>query len=78
MRIAGHLEEDFRQPMHVCPVDLRKLQILCAFSALQRYQGLLGFYRKHGMAEEASWVDRRILYIQKHSPESTTLTQLAA
>lgn len=25
MNGSGHLEEDFRQPLHLCPVDLRKL-----------------------------------------------------
>ncbi len=60
----GHLEEDFKQPMYLCPVDLRKLQVLCGFDVIQRYEGLLVFFSKHDMAEEAEWVQSRITYIK--------------
>ncbi len=62
--IPGHLEEDFKQPMYLCPIDLRKLQTLCGFNVLHRYRGLLDFFRAHGMADEADWTDRRIQFIQ--------------
>ena len=65
LSFAGHLDEDFRQPMYLCPVDLRKLQTLCGFNIVDRYQGLYGFFRKHGMAEEADWMGRRIAFIKE-------------
>eukprot|EP01116_Phalansterium_solitarium_P000113 TRINITY_DN10072_c0_g1_i1.p1 TRINITY_DN10072_c0_g1~~TRINITY_DN10072_c0_g1_i1.p1 ORF type:complete len:357 (+),score=80.40 TRINITY_DN10072_c0_g1_i1:1232-2302(+) len=55
MNGSGHLEEDFRQSLHLCPVDLRKLQTLCGFSALDRFQKLQAFYDKHLFASEAKW-----------------------
>ena len=67
MNGSGHITEDFRQPMFLCPVDLRKLQTLCGFDILSRYQGMLSFFLKHGMAEEAGWLQRRISFITTQS-----------
>ena len=64
MNGSGHLEEDFRQPIHLCPVDLRKLQTLVGFDILQRYRDLQKFYEKHGMDDEAEWVKRRVKAIE--------------
>lgn len=63
MNGSGHLKEDFRQPMHLCPVDLRKLHTLVGFSVLDRYRQLLEFYKSHGFREEASWVEKRMQFI---------------
>ena len=65
LSVAGHLDEDFRQPMYLCPVDLRKLQTLCGFNVIDRYQGLCGFFRKNGMDEEADWMRRRVEFIKE-------------
>jgi archaemetzincin len=40
MNGASHLNEDFRQPMHICPVDLRKLAHLCGYDITQRYRNV--------------------------------------
>lgn len=63
MNGSGHLAEDFRQPMHLCPVDLRKLQTLVGFNVGDRYRSLLEFYRKHSLTVEAEWVQRRLAYL---------------
>jgi archaemetzincin len=63
MNGSGHLQEDFRQPIHLCPVDLHKLQTLVGFDVTKRYQRLLGFYKKHEMHSEAKWVKARLQYI---------------
>ncbi|XP_069138068.1 archaemetzincin-2-like [Argopecten irradians] len=63
MNGSGHLSEDFRQPMHLCPVDLHKLQTLVGFDIVERYQKLAGFYKEHKMEEELKWVTRRIEFI---------------
>ena len=64
MNGSGHIAEDFKQPMFLCPVDLRKLQTLCGFDILSRYQGMLSFFLKHRMTDEAEWLQRRISFIQ--------------
>ncbi|KAL4227866.1 metallopeptidase [Mactra antiquata] len=64
MNGSGHLSEDFRQPMHLCPVDLRKLHSLVGFNVLDRYRALLEFYKTHGFSEEQDWVKKRIEHIQ--------------
>lgn len=65
MNGSGHLSEDFRQPMHLCPVDLHKLQTLVGFNVLDRYQNLLQFYKKHEMKVEEEWISKRIKFITK-------------
>ena len=63
MNGSGHLQEDFSQPMTLCPVDLRKLQTLTGCDTVARYTGLLAFFRRCGMDNEAEWVDRRLAYL---------------
>ena len=60
MNGSGHLEEDFSQPMYLCPVDLRKLQTLVGFDVVKRYQELENFCQTHGFKEEAVWYKRRV------------------
>jgi len=63
MNGSGHLSEDFEQSMHLCPVDLRKLQTLCNFDVVERYKALLAFFEKHKLVTEAQWVRKRIRFI---------------
>ena len=70
MNGSGHLEEDFRQPMFLCPVDLHKLSYLCGFNILQRYEKLRQFYSKFDLVDEMNWIDKRL----KDLKESNTVT----
>lgn len=65
MNGSGHLEEDFRQPMHLCPVDLRKLHTLVGFDVCGRYRSLGEFYHKHGLSQEAEWVTKRLEFLTR-------------
>ena len=60
MNGAGHLEEDYAQPIDLCPVDLHKLRVLTGCDILERYRALHSFYREHGMREEEAWTGRRL------------------
>ena len=73
MNGSGHLEEDFRQAMFLCPVDLRKLQHLCGFDVIERYRGLQTFYQKYEMNEEVRWIEKRINWIteEKHNEKTS-------
>ncbi|CAD7694992.1 unnamed protein product [Ostreobium quekettii] len=64
MNGSGHLEEDDRQPMALCPVDLRKLQALGGFDVPGRYKRLLAVMKNLGMRAEASWVGRRLEFLE--------------
>ena len=64
MNGSGHLTEDFRQPMHLCPVDLHKLHTLVGFDVVKRYEDLLEFFRRGGFEEEERWVARRLKYLK--------------
>lgn len=56
MNGSGHLTEDFRQPMHMCPVDLHKLHTLVGFDIVNRYQLLMEFFKNQGFSTEEKWV----------------------
>ena len=64
MNGSGHLTEDFRQPMHLCPVDLHKLHTLVGFDVVKRYEDLLEFFHSGGFEEEERWVARRLKYLK--------------
>ena len=69
MNGSGHLEEDFRQPMFLCPVDLHKLESLCGFDVIRRYERLSEFFKRHKMRKEEKWVGGRLEFIKKGDPE---------
>jgi len=59
MQGANHLEEDDRHPMHLCPIDLRKVLWNTGIDRQERYRKLLPLYREWGLASEADWVAAR-------------------
>lgn len=44
MNGSGHLKEDFRQSMFLCPIDLKKLWLLLNFDIKKRYELLRQFF----------------------------------
>lgn len=74
MNGSGHLSEDFRQPMSLCPVDLHKLQTLVGCDITTRYRNLLEFYLQHGMSHEADWVERRLNFLTENKDIVTEIT----
>lgn len=64
MNGSNHLAESDRRPLHLCPVDLRKLHRLLTFDIVERYRGLLAFWRAAGVGEEADWLERRLAFIE--------------
>ena len=63
MNGSGHLQEDFRQSMHLCPVDLRKLHTLIGFDVLERYKKLKEFFTKHHLEAERVWTSKRLAFL---------------
>jgi archaemetzincin len=64
MNGSGHLEEDFRQPMFLCPVDLHKLAHLCGLNIVERYHKLRTFFEKFDLGNEVEWIDERLELIK--------------
>ena len=60
MNGSGHLEEDFRQPMSLCPICLRKIKLLTDCDIVKRYEKLVEFYREFDMRKEVNWVTKRL------------------
>ncbi|MCP4901580.1 MAG: hypothetical protein GY906_31845 [bacterium] len=59
MNGSNHLEETDSTPMHLCPIDLRKLQWSIGFDVRERYSRLAVVYHEYGMKDEARWISRR-------------------
>jgi archaemetzincin len=64
MNGSNHLEESDARPLHLCPVDLRKLQWSLGFDVVQRYRRLLDFHRAAGFDDEVRWIERRLARIE--------------
>jgi len=63
MNGSNSLAESDRRPLHLCPVDLRKLQWSIGFEIVERYRRLLAFWNDAGVATEAQWIERRLKFI---------------
>ena len=63
MNGSNHLAESDARPLHLCPVDLRKLQWSVGFDVVERYRRLLDFHRRAGFEDEAQWLERRLRFI---------------
>jgi archaemetzincin len=61
MNGSSSLAESDRRPLHLCPIDLRKLQWLVGFDVAERYASLHRFWRAADEGPEASWAEQRFL-----------------
>jgi len=59
MNGSSSLAESDRRPLHLCPVDLRKLQWLIGFDFAERYSRLQRFWRAAGDDNETAWLASR-------------------
>jgi archaemetzincin len=55
MNGSSSLAESEKRPLHLCPVDLLKLQWLLGFDVGRRYADLERFWRQAGEDAEADW-----------------------
>ncbi|CAF1405609.1 unnamed protein product [Rotaria sordida] len=60
MNGSGHLQEDFSQPLFLCPIDLRKLSQLANFDFIQRYEKLLDFCTENQFNDETDILKKRL------------------
>ena len=63
MNGSNHLAESDTRPLHVCPVDLRKLQWSIGVDVVERYRRLRDFHRQTGFEDEARWLDKPLRFI---------------
>ena len=55
------------QPMHLCPVDLRKVLHATRSRPVDRYRALAAFYKRHGLEQERAFVALRLEVIEHPS-----------
>ncbi|MFP4144561.1 MAG: archaemetzincin [Phycisphaeraceae bacterium] len=60
MNGSNHLAESDARPLHLCPVDLRKLHLAIGFDPVERYRQMLAAVRAMGLEGEARWLARRV------------------
>jgi archaemetzincin len=60
MNGSASLAESERRPLHLCPIDLRKLQWLLGFDLTGHYRQLQHFWREAGDDQEVSWIAGRL------------------
>lgn len=65
MNGSNHLAEADRQPLHLCPVCLRKLHWSCGGDDFipRRYADLEKAFEKVGLPAEAEWVRQRRAHV---------------
>lgn len=63
MNGSNHLAESDARPLHLCPVDLRKLHFSTGFEAAERYRRLRAFAAEAGFEEEARWLNERLAFL---------------
>ncbi len=64
MNGANHLQESDRQPLHLCPVCLRKLHHQVGFEIVPRYKALNGFFKSHQFQAEEEFTQTRMQEIE--------------
>jgi len=60
MNGCKNLAESDTSPLHFCPVCRQKLQWLLEPDEKKRNSALLDFYDKHGLKDEATWIQKRM------------------
>ena len=64
MNGSNHLDESDARPLHLCPVDLRKLHRSVGFDVVERYRRLREFCKGVGFVDEARWLADRLEYLE--------------
>lgn len=72
MNGSEHLEEDFSQPLFLCPIDLRKLFKLIGFDIIQRYEQLLEFCTENQSEDEVDLLTKRLELMKNTKPVMLT------
>ncbi|HET7435669.1 MAG TPA: archaemetzincin [Thermoanaerobaculia bacterium] len=57
---SNSLAEADSRPLHLCPIDLRKLETAVKFDPRERYQRLRDFCARNGFDEETARLDARL------------------
>jgi archaemetzincin len=64
MNGSNNLPESDARPLHLCPVDLRKLQHITGFDVVARYRDLLTAAQDAGFTDEARWLTTQLQHIE--------------
>jgi archaemetzincin len=71
MNGSANMQESDRRPLHLCPVDLRKLHAALSFNMVDRYSRLVRFYGASQFDDEGLWALRRMRRLVDGWPSDT-------
>lgn len=60
---TNRLKETDNQPLHFCPVCLRKLQHCIGFDVRKQYEAQLRFCQTEHLDDEAAWLTKRLSHV---------------
>jgi archaemetzincin len=69
MNGSNHLQESDRRPIHLCPIDLRKLHWSIEFEPVERYRRLRRIYEEFELLRPARWIENRLECIEASEEE---------
>lgn len=72
MNGSNSMYETDAQPLHLCPVDLRKLHHATRFDVRERYRRLADFYAAHGLDDEAEFVRTMLASAVRSSSQASS------
>ena len=70
MNGSNHLDESDARPLHLCPVDLRKLHYSIGFEVADRYRRIREVCERLGFADEAQWLRACLARIDTRGDET--------
>ena len=65
MNGVAHLGEVDRLPLHLCPVCLRKLQLVTGLDARAMYRAVVPVALRLGLVDEVRWLHRRLVVLDE-------------
>lgn len=65
MNGSNNLSENENTPLHLCPVDLRKLYSSIAFDTVKRYRSLRDFYQANAITDEVDWLNKMLAFLSE-------------
>jgi archaemetzincin len=69
MNGSNHMDELDSSPLHLCPLDLRKLYASISLDLVGRYAHLAHFFRSVGFTDEAVWTETQLTQVAALPPK---------
>lgn len=76
MNGSGHIKQDIESSPMICNICLRKIQLRLGIDIVERYRKLLKVYQDNDMEFEATWVARRLAFVEKSLSDAVDVVEI--